>query len=248
MLHAIIIDDEQHAIQALAGLLALYCPSVRVAGFADNVEEGMALIQQEDPGLVFLDVHIGETTGFELLEQLKDAHFHLIFTTGHSEYAIKAFRYNAIDYLLKPVDPVQLQEAVEKTGRQGASHFDNRQMENLLQSLATKKLEKITISSADGFHFVEVPSIIRVEGEGNYATFHLQGGGRVVSTKNLKSYEELLPEDQFIKPHQSHLVNLRSVKKLLWQDGGILQMADGSTVPLARRRREAVLEALRGSG
>lgn len=245
---AIIIDDEQHAIQSLAGLLALYCPSVRVAGFADNVEAGMALIREEKPGLVFLDVHIGETTGFELLEQLKKADFQLIFTTGHSEYAIKAFRYNAIDYLLKPVDPSQLQEAVEKAGHQGAPPIDGHQLENLIQSLATKKLEKITIASAEGLHFVEIPAIIRIEGEGNYATFYLQGGERVVASRNLKAYEELLPEGQFIKAHQSHIVNLRCVKKLLQQDGGTLQMADGSVVPLARRRKEAVVEALRGRG
>ncbi|MCB0586420.1 MAG: response regulator transcription factor [Phaeodactylibacter sp.] len=245
MLRAIIIDDEQHAIESLAGLLALYCPSVRVVGFADNVEDGMALIHREKPGLVFLDVHIGEETGFELLEQLKEAHFQLIFTTGHSEYAIKAFRYNAIDYLLKPVDPFQLQEGVEKAIDNSAPHLDSRQVENLIQSLTTKKLEKITIASAEGLYFVEVPSIIRIEGEGNYATFYLQGGERVVSSRNLKAYEELLPEDQFIKAHQSHIVNLRCVKKLLLQDGSSLQMADGSEVPLARRRKDAVVNALR---
>ena len=246
MLRAIIIDDEQHAIQSLAGLLALYCPSVKVVGFSDNVEEGMALIHQQKPGLVFLDVHIGEKTGFELLEQLKEAHFQLIFTTGHSEYAIKAFRYNAIDYLLKPVDPFQLQEAVEKAGQQGAPHIDSNQLENLIQSLSTKKLEKITISSAEGLHFVEVPSIVRIEGDGNYATFHLRGGEQVLASKNMKAYEELLPAGQFIKVHQSHIVNLHCVKKLLQQDGGLLQMADGSEVPLARRRKEAVVAALRG--
>ena len=246
MLRAIIIDDEQHAIQALAGLLALYCPSVKIVGFADKVEEGIGLIREERPGLVFLDVHVGETTGFELLEQLKNVDFQLIFTTGHSEYAIRAFRYNAIDYLLKPVDPFQLQEAVEKAGRQGAPPIDGHQLENLIQSLATKKLDKITISSAEGLHFVEIPAIIRIEGEGNYATFYLQDGERVVASRNLKAYEELLPGDQFIKTHQSHIVNLRYVKKLLQQDGGLLQMADGSEVPLARRRKEAVMEALRG--
>ncbi|MCB0579617.1 MAG: response regulator transcription factor [Phaeodactylibacter sp.] len=246
MLHAIIIDDEQHAIESLAGLLALYCPSVKIVGFADKVEEGIGLIREERPGLVFLDVHVGETTGFELLEQLKNVDFQLIFTTGHSEYAIRAFRYNAIDYLLKPVDPFQLQEAVEKAGRQGAPPIDGHQLENLIQSLATKKLDKITISSAEGLHFVEILAIIRIEGEGNYATFYLQGGERVVSSQNLKSYEELLPADQFVKAHQSHIVNLRCVKKLLQQDGGTLQMADGSQVPLARRRKEAVVEALRG--
>ncbi|MCB0594695.1 MAG: response regulator transcription factor [Lewinellaceae bacterium] len=246
MLHAIIIDDEQHAIESLAGLLALYCPSVRVAGFADNVEEGLELIRQQSPGLVFLDVHIGEATGFELLEQLREAHFQLIFTTGHSEYAIKAFRYNAIDYLLKPIDPAQLTEAVEKANQQSTPRLDTRQLENLIHSLATKKLEKITIAAAEGFHFVEVPSIIRIEGEGNYATFYLQDGEQVVASRNLKTYEELLPGDQFIKTHQSHIVNLHCVKKLLQQEGSILQMADGSEVPLARRRKDAVVEALRG--
>ncbi|MCB9346632.1 MAG: LytTR family transcriptional regulator [Lewinellaceae bacterium] len=135
---------------------------------------------------------------------------------------------------------------MEKAGRQGAPHIDSNQLENLIQSLSTKKLEKITISSAEGLHFVEVPSIIRIEGEGNYATFHLQDGEQVLASKNLKAYEELLSADQFIKVHQSHIVNLHCVKKLLQQDGGLLQMADGSEVPLARRRKEAVVAALRG--
>ena len=135
---------------------------------------------------------------------------------------------------------------MEKAGRQGAPHIDSNQLENLIQSLSTKKLEKITISSAEGLHFVEVPSIVRIEGDGNYATFHLRGGEQVLASKNMKAYEELLPAGQFIKVHQSHIVNLHCVKKLLQQDGGLLQMADGSEVPLARRRKEAVVAALRG--
>lgn len=246
MLHAIIIDDERHAIESLSGLLDIYCPSVAVVGFADSVEDGLALIRRLRPGLVFLDIHIGGATGFELLEQLKNVDFQLIFTTAHSDYAIRAFRYNAVDYLLKPIDPIQLAEAVEKAGKKGAPPLDARQLENLVQSLATKKLEKITIASTRGLQFIEIHSIIRIAGDGNYATFYLQNGERAVASKNLKTYQELLPADQFIRVHQSHIVNLRCVAKLLLQDGSVLKLADGSEVPLARRRREAVMEALRG--
>ncbi len=245
MFRAIIIDDEQHAIQSLAGLLALYCPSVQVVGQAESVEEGMVLIRRLRPGLVFLDIHIGGATGFELLEQLKNVDFQLIFTTAHSDYAIRAFRYNAVDYLLKPIDPAQLAEAVEKASKKGAPPLDARQLENLIRSLATKKLEKITIASNKGFQFIEIPSIIRIAGEGNYATFYLQNGERVLASKNLKTYEELLPAGLFIKVHQSHIVNLRRVKRLVFQDGSFLQLEDGSEVPLARRRKEAVMEALK---
>lgn len=244
MLPAILIDDEAHALQSLAGLLALYCPTVRIVGHASSVAEGMALLREKQPELVFLDVHIGEETGFELLEQLKETPFQLIFTTGHSDYAIQAFRYNAIDYLLKPIDPAQLQEAVEKANRKGPPRLNTHQLENLIQALNGKQPEQITISSSDGFHFIDIASIIRLNGDGNYSTFYLRGGERVVASKNLKTYEELLPANQFIKTHQSHIVNLRCVKKLLLQDGHFLQLDDGSEVPLSRRRKEMVMTAL----
>lgn len=244
MLHAILIDDEAHAIQSLAGLLALYCPTVRIIGHASSVADGMALLREKRPELVFLDVHIGEETGFELLEQLKEAPFQLIFTTGHSDYAIKAFRYHAIDYLLKPIDPAQLQEAVEKARRKSASRLDGYQLENFIQALNGKQPEQLTISSSDGFHFIDIASIIRINGDGNYSTFYLQGGERVIASKNLKTYEELLPAGQFIRTHQSHIVKLSCIKKLLLQEGSLLQLADGSEVPLSRRKKEAVMAAL----
>ncbi|MCB0572897.1 MAG: response regulator transcription factor [Phaeodactylibacter sp.] len=244
MLHAILIDDEAHAIQSLAGLLALYCPNVRIIGHASSVADGMALLREKRPELVFLDVHIGEETGFELLEQLKEAPFQLIFTTGHSDYAIKAFRYHAIDYLLKPIDPAQLQEAVEKARRKSASRLDGYQLENFIQALNGKQPEQLTISSSDGFHFIDIASIIRINGDGNYSTFYLQGGERVIASKNLKTYEELLPAGQFIRTHQSHIVKLSCIKKLLLQEGSLLQLADGSEVPLSRRKKEAVMAAL----
>jgi two-component system LytT family response regulator len=245
MIQAIIIDDELHAIQALAGLLALYCPQVSIAGHAQGVAEGMELIREKNPELVFLDVHIGEETGFELLEQLQERAFQLIFTTGHSDYAIKAFRYNAIDYLLKPVDPDQLQEAVGKVTDRSNPGIDSRQLQQFLESLTTQQLEKLTIATAEGYHFFEVSQIIRIAGEGNYSTLYLQNGEQVVASKQLKSFEELLPSDQFIKVHQSHIVNLRRVKQLLFQDGSYLLLEDDSQVPLARRRKDQVMAALK---
>ncbi len=163
-----------------------------------------------------------------------------MFLSSGSEYC-----YNALDYLLKPIEPALLKEAVEKAAAKGKPQLDKRQLQNLIQSLSSKQLEKLTLSSADGFHFIETGHIIRVAGEGNYSTFYLKNGEQAIASKNLKTYEELLPADQFIKVHQSHIVNLRYVKKLLFQDGSFLLLEDDSQVPLARRRREAVMAALR---
>jgi two-component system LytT family response regulator len=245
MTPAIIIDDEPHAVQSLAALLELYCPEVEVVGRANSVTAGLDLLRRLSPKLVFLDIHIGEETGFELLEQLKEADFQLIFTTAHSDYAIRAFRYNAIDYLLKPVDPAELQRAVQKALEKNAPRLDAAQVAQLLQSLSGRSPEKLTIASAEGYHLAEIDQIVRIQGEGNYSTFYLQNGERIVASKNLKSYEELLPADRFIKVHQSHLVNLECISKLLFEDGGHLLMTDGSRTPLARRRREAVMAALK---
>lgn len=245
---AVIIDDEAHAIQSMAGLLSLYCPLVDVVGQASSVQQGIKVIRRSRPDLVFLDIHIGEENGFQLLEQLQNTSFQLIFTTAHSDYAIKAFRYHAIDYLLKPVDPGQLVEAVEKVREKNASRLETGHLENLFQSLQTRQLKKITISSTKGFQFLEISEIVHVSGEGNYSTFHLKDGEKVIASKNLKYYHELLPRALFFRTHQSHLVNLAFVKMINTQEGYIIELIDGAAVPLARRHKDDLLVLMGHSG
>lgn len=243
MIKTLIIDDEKNAQEALSSLLELFCPTVQVVGTAETIESAKVLIEELQPELIFLDVHLGDFTGFNLLEGLVNLSFQIIFTTGHSDYAIQAFRHNAIDYLLKPIEPSLLVQAVKKVADKLSTQLDVDRIQNLLASLQSPA-EKITISTAQGYHILDVDQIIRIEGDGNYSTFYVEQGEKVISSKKLKSYIQQLPSQKFVQTHQSHLVNVAFVRKMLFEDGGFLLLKDASKIPLARRRKEAVKEAL----
>ena len=245
-LSAIIIDDEQHARQGLATLLELYCPQIHIAGDANTIDKGIALIRQWAPDVVFLDIQIGEQNGFQLLDQLKQINFQLIFTTAYSEFAIKAFRYHAVDYLLKPIQPQQLAAAVEKAGQSSRTGKLERQLGELLHTLKSGKQEKVVVPTLEGLNYLSVDSIVHVAGSANYSTFHLDNGEKVMASKNLKYYEELLPEDTFFRAHQSHLVNLRYIKQIRTVEGNTIEMEDGAGIPLAKARKGALVERLQG--
>ena len=245
-LSAIIIDDEQHARQGLATLLELYCPQVQAAGDANTIDKGIALIRQWAPDVVFLDIQIGEQNGFQLLDQLKQTDFQLIFTTAYSEFAIKAFRYHAVDYLLKPIQPQQLIAAVEKAGKSSRTGKLERQLGELLHTLKSGKQEKVVVPTMEGLHYLSVDNIVHVAGSANYSTFHLDSGEKVMASKNLKYYEELLPEDVFFRAHQSHLVNIRYIKQIRTVEGNTIEVEDGSSIPLAKARKGALVDLLQG--
>lgn len=244
---ALIVDDEKHARDGLKALLKLYCPHVNLVGDAENVEDGMALISQKSPDLVFLDIEIGEQNGFQLLDRLPYINFQLIFTTGHSEFAIKAFRYHAVDYLLKPIQPGQLQAAVGKAAHSRQTQQVQEQLTELRQALHSGKPEKLVIPTQEELHFIQVDTIVHVVGSGNYSTFHLKEGGKVMASRNLKYYADLLPADIFYRVHQSHLVNTRCISKIKTHEGYIVELEDGAHVPLAKKRKEDLLALLRGA-
>ncbi len=244
-LKAVIIDDEQHARTSLTSLLALYCEEVTVVGEASSIQEGIQRILSLHPDLVFLDIHIGREDGFELLDQVQSLKFQLIFTTAHSEFAVKAFRYNAIDFLLKPIEPMELVAAVEKTRALGYSESFQQQLAQLSESLQSKQTEKIVLSTAEGLNFICVEQIIHVEGDANYSTFYLHSGEKIMTSKNLKFYDDLLSNDTFFRAHQSHLVNMNAIKKIKTVDGATIELTNGAQIPLAKRRKEALLELLR---
>ncbi|MVM39048.1 response regulator [Spirosoma sp. HMF3257] len=253
-LRAVIIDDETNARQALSNLLQLLCPDVDLVGEAKNVDLGIELIKNEKPDLIFLDIQMPGKTGFDLLAAFGKAEFGVIFTTAYQEYAIRAFRLSAIDYLLKPIDPDELQVAVGKYKAQlvGVSpqqvkilqeYIDEPRQSSLSQR--TKNLhQRIALPTAGGIHFVQMTDIIQCESLGSYTKFHLVGSKPIVVSRLLKEYEEIMDNYYFFRVHQSNIVNLEHIKRYVKGDGGQVWLSDNTEVEVSRRRKEEFLALL----
>lgn len=245
MLKALIIDDEKDARDALTVLLSKFVDGVEVIGDAGGVEAGLRAIETLQPQLVFLDINMEDGTGFDLLDQLEHCNFHLIFVTAFNQYAIKAFKYAAVDYLLKPVDLQELRKCVERI-RVLTSHEHTEDRVHHLKTIKAKGANsKLALPSMDGYDIVDVYDVIRCEGQKNYTTFFLKGGKRIVVSKTLKEYEYLLSEHNFLRVYQSHLVNLGCITKYMKGRGGSLVMEDGSTIPVSREKKEELLSRLK---
>jgi len=239
-----LVDDENDARQALRSFLKSYCPDVQIIGEAHGVESAYLNIRTLNPDLVFLDIQMEDGTGFDLLEKLKHVSFTVIFTTAFDAFAIKAFKYSAIDYLLKPIDPDELIDAIAKARRQlNQNHI---KVDQLLKFQRGEQQDRITISSSEGLTIVKLEDIIRLESDSNYTHFFLKAGEKITVPKSLKEYEDILPDDRFFRIHQSHIVNLSYVKKFIKEDGGYVLMEDGSQAYVARRRKDEFLQILTG--
>ena len=189
---------------------------------------------------------LGDDTGFSLLESLPDIPFEVIFVTAYDSYAIQAIRFSALDYLLKPIDPEELTHAVDKAVQVVLRKQENKRMQNLLQNKrALDKQKKIALSVADKIEFVEIGSIVRCESESNYTTFYLKSGEKLIVSKTLKEFDDLLTPYNFLRVHQSHLINLEEIKSFIKSDGGYIRMKDGSSISISRQRRNYVMEVLK---
>ena len=239
-----LVDDEADARQLLRSMISSLCPDVEVCGEADSVESAYVLIRQTQPHVVLLDISLEDENGFDLLDKFPHPTFQVIFTTAHDEFALKAFRYHALDYLLKPINPVELAQAIDRVKQEVIPNFQAK-ISNLLESTRNKQLNKITLNSQEGMVFLRLDQIIRIESEGSYSTFYLLNQERHVVSRPMREFEELLPKDLFFKLHQSHLINLAFVKKILREEGGYALMEEGCKVPIARRRKDEFLEAMR---
>jgi two-component system, LytTR family, response regulator len=245
MIKAVIIDDEPYACQALATLLKKHCPEVSVEALCNNAKEAVKVVRELQPQLVFLDIEMPYLNGFEVLEMLAPIGFDCIFTTSYDQYAIKAIRFSALDYLLKPVDVEELKAAVKKvSGRQQPSL--QQQMELLLQRYHQPQttVNRIALPTLDGLQIIPVDTILYCNASSNYTVFTLRENQKLVISRTLKEIEEMLEEYNFLRVHHSCLVNLDEVKKYSRGEGGTLLMSDGSEVDVSRSRKEALLKKL----
>lgn len=247
MINAVIIDDEQNNIDNLQYLLTRHCPQVQVAGAARNAAEGQALIEQHQPDLVFLDIQMPEKDGFELLQSLPGYRFEVIFVTAFDQYGIQAVKFAAIDYLLKPINAEELKTAVHKVAEKNRQQKQNLQIENLLQLLQhqqQKEEHRIALPTAKETRFVRTQEIVRCESTNNYTTFYFNNRERLMVSKPIYEYEELLSSYGFIRCHQSHLVNKRYIKSWVKEDGGYLLLDDQTQIPISRQKKDSIKEEL----
>ena len=245
MIKAIIVDDEQYCCETIASLLEDNCPEVELLGIYHNGADALPAIRQHSPSLVFLDVEMPKMNGFEMLEQLVYINFDIIFTTSYDQYALKAIRFSAIDYLLKPIDREELQIAVQKVV-QRSQRTITQQVEILMQKLhqPAKSINKIALPTMEGLQMILVNSIISCEADSNYTILLLKGNKKVIVSTTLKEIEESLEDYSFARVHRSYLVNLNEVEKYIKGEGGYLIMSDGSNIDVSRNKKENLLKKL----
>lgn len=245
MIKAIIIDDEADCCDVLSILLGRYCPEVEIAGVYNSAEEALPVLLKNEVQLVFLDVEMPHMNGFELLEKLPQINFELIFTTSYNQYAIKAIRFSALDYLLKPVDREELQGAVKKALLRLNKPL-TQQLEILLQKFnrSSAQVSRIALPTMEGLQLIPLDSIISCASSSNYTILSLKENQKLIVSRTLKEIEEMLEDHTFLRVHHSYLVNLNEVRKYIKGEGGILIMSDGSSVDVSRSKKEQLLNKL----
>jgi two-component system, LytTR family, response regulator len=244
MMNAVIIDDEKNALEVLELQLSRFCPGVNVVAAANGGIKGIEAIKKYKPELVFLDIEMPHKNGFDVLNETKDLNYKVVFTTAYDQFAIKAFKFSAIDYLLKPIDITELQQAVEKA-KQGSSGLEEKMKLFLQQYQPASNKELIALPAGDAMQFFKAHDIIRCESDSNYTYIFLTGGKKILLSKTLKEIEESLQGLSFFRIHQSHLINMNHVSKFSKSEGSYVIMSDGSNLNISRNRKEFFMEQFR---
>ena len=239
---AIIIDDEPDCVKLLALQLKMYCPQVEVIAECTGSEEGLNAIRSNTPDVVFMDIEMPKMNGFQLLEMVGDLNFAVVFVTVYDKFAVKAFKFSAIDYLLKPTDAKDLIAAVQKVER--SRRVDSRQIELLKQHLSPAKLfpEKIALPHQDGVIFVELKNVLYCEADNNYTWFYVANGQKYLVSKTLRDIQDTLEERNFLRVSRQHLINLDHIAKFMKGEGSYVIMTDGQSITVARSQKEKLVE------
>ena len=246
MIKALIVEDENKSRELLQALVNKHCTGVEVVATASNVKEGVEAVNKHNPDLIFLDISMPDGTGFDLLEKISPIKADIIFTTATDKYAIKAIKYSALDYLLKPIDAEELKNAVDKLVEKKAKVNTVENLAHLLQNLkqGNDSYQKITLPTSTSYEIVFIKDIIRCEADGSYTTFHLTGKRKLMASASLKHYEDLLPTNEFMRIHHHHLISINHVVRYLKVDGGYAVMSDGSQIEISRRKKDDFLAML----
>ncbi|MDB5021815.1 MAG: two-component system response regulator [Pedobacter sp.] len=249
LINCILVDDEEFARSSLFFLLQNHCKNVHVSGIAKSVPEAKILLKKEKIDLIFLDIAMPGQNGFELIGAAQENNAHVVFTTAYDQYALKAIKANALDYLLKPIDIDELKETVDKAVKYIAMNTNeasrNERLTSLKQDLDNKQVQKLSLPNSQGYALVDIKNIIHVEADSNYSIFHLANNEQVTVSKVLKEYEELLPEQQFVRVHKSSIVNLNYVKEYNSKNGLEVILNNGKKIAVSRRRSSEFLEKIK---
>jgi two-component system LytT family response regulator len=243
MLNAIIVDDEQDSIKYLEGVIQECCPNVTIIATANSVKDALIEIENKQPELVFLDIELEDGTGFDVLEKSRHRNFEVIFVTAFNQYAIRAFKHSATDYILKPVDITELKEAITRVSR-SRSEKSVGNFSILLDNLKSESPRKLAIPTLQGYEYILVDNIVRIEAERSYCLIYLLDKRKIMVSRCMNDYQKILDERKFFRAHNSHLINLQHVKMYVKRDGGHIEMVDGTIVPLARRKKDFFMEAM----
>lgn len=249
MFRALIIDDIENSRITLIHDLERYCPQIQIVGQANSVRSGLEKIQALQPDVIFLDIQMGDGTGFDLLTQFKEINFQIIFTTALDSFGVMAIKFSALDYLLKPIDPDELVKAIAKLVQNKKSKAIQDSIELLIENMrgaTSSGYKRIAIHSLEKVHMIHIDEIIRCESQGAYTIFHLKPKEQLLATKNLKEFESLLERNGFIRVHHSHLINFAYLKEYVKKDGGYAVMVDKSEVPVSFRKRNQLLDMIDG--
>lgn len=248
-INALIIDDESSSRDALAAKLRKCAPDVVLAGMAQNATEGLEMIHRLKPELVFLDIEMPVMNGFSMLEHLDEIPFEVVFTTAYDQYAITAFRFSALNYLLKPIDVEELEKTMAQFRRKKEKQnqgIGSDQLQFLLQTMKTAGglIQKLALPTAEGFQMVSISEITRLQSDSNYTLFFLAGGKPLMVSRTMKEYEEMLEEYNFFRVHNSHIINLQHMQRYVKGEGGYVVMNDGTTIEVSVRRKPGFLQKL----
>lgn len=246
MLNILIVDDEKKVRKTLSKMLALYCPNTKIVGEADGVEQAVDMIKKLKPNLVLLDINLSnDKTGFDILKEIKQIDFKLIFITAHDEYALKAIKYSALDYLLKPIDPLELTDAIQKAEQSISKKDLDVAMDAFIANFqGASNTKKIVLKTQDNIYVHNINDIVHCEAEKNYTTFNFINGTKLVVSKTLKEYEQLLTEYGFFRVHHSHLINMFHFERFEKKEGGSVIMKNEQKIPVSFRKRDEFLQFL----
>lgn len=243
MIRSIIVDDEYDSRIALKSLLAPFVDEFTIVGEATNVEEAVTDITTKKPDLVFMDIHLNNNTAFDILRVLKGIDFKIIFVTGYDKFAIQAIKYSALDYLLKPIDPDELEKALLKAKKEISKDLLEAKVENLIASVSSKP-KRLILNTQDGVEFIDTDKIVWLQAEKSYTNIYMLDGSTVLHSKNLKYFEALLDTDTFYRIHHSALINMNHLVKYSKEDGGMVVMVNNAVVPVATRRKADLLNKM----